>query len=375
MTVVLVLTELAGGGAERVVSLLANSLCNKGINVQLILITEGEQFYSIDSRIKIHVLGKKKGLRGLPRFVSIFKVVYQIYSIISRINADIVIASLFKPICYSTISCVMAKVPLINYIHSDPRAENGNFFRKHLFKLIYPFSQKIVVLNPEIKEYLGDKLTGVQRDMIEVMPNPIDERLFSENNEIEYENIPKGNYIISMGRLNPVKGFDKLIDAYKIFNEDCKDCSLIILGEGELREELQRKIYLLKLKNKIFMPGFVKHPAGLIKAAKFFVLTSQYEGFGNVLVESMALNTPCISFDCDSGPRHIIENGVNGYLVEQNNVVKLAETMTNLYRDDQKLTMISKEAGNVVNSFSEKDFVCKWQNIIKTIVLKKCKHG
>ena len=120
--------------------------------------------------------------------------------------------------------------------------------------------------------------------------------------------------IISVGRLSSQKAFHFLIEAFSTIR-NVMDCRLIILGEGNERERLLGLINKLGLKHAVDMPGFMDNPHSWMAKASVFVLSSLYEGFGNVLVEALAVGTPVVSTDCPSGPREILDNGRYGKLV------------------------------------------------------------
>ena len=132
--------------------------------------------------------------------------------------------------------------------------------------------------------------------------------------------------IIAMGRLTKVKDFSTLIKAFYLVRKKL-DARLIIIGEGELRYELEMLISKHNLQEDILLPGFLKNPFVLIQKANLFVLSSIWEGFPNVLVEAMTCGTPVISTDCNSGPSEILEHGKWGRLVPVGNISLLAKSI------------------------------------------------
>jgi glycosyltransferase involved in cell wall biosynthesis len=118
---------------------------------------------------------------------------------------------------------------------------------------------------------------------------------------------------IAIGRMVPQKNFSLLIDSFSLVNKEV-DSKLIILGEGPLRPDLEKQIVALGLSKNIFLEGFVSNPYQYIANADVFVLTSLWEGFGNVLVESLSFGLQVVSTDCNSGPSEVLENGKYGFI-------------------------------------------------------------
>jgi glycosyltransferase involved in cell wall biosynthesis len=135
-------------------------------------------------------------------------------------------------------------------------------------------------------------------------------------------------YFIAIGRLVEQKGFDLLLQAYKLaLIQNNKLPKLVIAGEGEDEQQLKTQAEELDISHLVHFIGFVSNPYCLIKSAKAFVLSSRHEGMPTVLVEAMALNTPVIAFDCPTGPNELITDGKNGFLIEHLNVTKLADAL------------------------------------------------
>jgi glycosyltransferase involved in cell wall biosynthesis len=141
------------------------------------------------------------------------------------------------------------------------------------------------------------------------------------------------------------KGFDILLPAFAELVQKGLDLHLLILGEGEERASLEDMARRLGVSNRVFMPGFQKNPYPFFTRAEVFVLSSRYEGLGNVLIEAMALGLPVISTDCPHGPREITKDGQYGILVPPDNVTALAEaTYTLINSAEQRATLAAAGA-------------------------------
>jgi glycosyltransferase involved in cell wall biosynthesis len=167
-----------------------------------------------------------------------------------------------------------------------------------------------------------------------------------------------------MGRLNPQKGFDLLLQAFARCAEKHADWSLMILGEGDERPRLEAMASDLGIKDRVTMPGLVKDPLRILRGTDLFVLSSRYEGFPMALVEAMACKLPVISTDCPSGPRDIVRDGVNAILVPPNDVNALAGAMDRLMANQAERQRLGANAVQVIERFSVEKVMNIWDNLL-----------
>ncbi|KGF36656.1 glycosyltransferase family 4 protein [Hoylesella buccalis] len=174
--------------------------------------------------------------------------------------------------------------------------------------------------------------------------------------------------VIAVGRLTKVKGFDFLIDAWGKVNKEHPDWELVIYGDGEERSNLQRQIENLGLSSVIQMPGRTKELVSKYAASSIFILTSREEGFGNVMIEAEACGLPIIAFDCPYGPREIIRNEYNGYLIPKiGDVDTLSEKIIKLISDSTLRKKIGNNALKDVKRFSVDKICNEWVQLLSTI--------
>lgn len=175
----------------------------------------------------------------------------------------------------------------------------------------------------------------------------------------------KSNIVLNIGRLRKQKNQEILIKAFNIFIKKYPYYKLIILGHGNLKNKLHQLIAELELENKVFLKGWVNDTTHYLKKSKIFVLSSLYEGLGNVLIDSINFNTPCISTDCNSGPKEILLNGAGGYLVKNDSINDLAKKMIYSIQNYN----LSKKKNNLAKKKISRFFIKKnCQKYIKTLL-------
>jgi len=173
--------------------------------------------------------------------------------------------------------------------------------------------------------------------------------------------------ILAMGRFIAQKGFDLLIQAFASLKEKFPDWSLFIYGEGNDYEFLNNMIRELSLQNNIFLREPVKDVEKVMLDSSLFVFPSRYEGFGLVLTETMTCGVPCVSFDCECGPSDIIQDGVDGFLVETGNILHLVEKMELLMRNKKLRVEMGNKAKENIGRFSVSVVMNLWKDYFEQI--------
>lgn len=179
--------------------------------------------------------------------------------------------------------------------------------------------------------------------------------------------IPTGNWFLGCGRLTVQKDFSTLLRAFACIKDDIEG-KLWILGEGEQRAKLERQIVALGLSGRVRLPGFVKNPFAFMARATTFVLSSQWEGFANVVTEAMACGTPIISTNCPYGPREILEDGRWGELVPVGDVAALARAMRFSVRDRKRFRARADAAREYVARFEATWITRQYEAMIRAVL-------
>ena len=230
-------------------------------------------------------------------------------------------------------------------------------YREYREKSYITKYDKFLVLTEEDKQAWGD-------ERIKVINNPLP---FDSE---EVSNC-KNKKIISIGRLDEQKGFDILIDVWKKVNAKHPDWILEIYGEGSLRKELQDKIDSLNLTDTLILKGNEKNIQLKYLESSIYVMSSRYEGMPMVLLEAMSCGLPLVSFDCPCGPKDIIKDGENGFLIKFGNIDEMAEKISYLIENEDKRIEIGKKSKELSYNYLEEKIMNQWKELFENLLKNK----
>lgn len=171
---------------------------------------------------------------------------------------------------------------------------------------------------------------------------------------------------IAVGRLSRQKGFDMLVEAWALIEKEVPDWKLDIYGQGPLQKELQGQIDGLGLRN-IELKGFSDDIHKEYMESSLFFLSSRYEGFVLVLMEAMATGLPAVSFRCKEGPEETIDNGINGYLVEEGNVQQFADCAIKLMKNETLLKQFASKTKKDLDRFNTAAIINQWVELLRNM--------
>lgn len=356
MRIKIFISSLSGGGAERVVCNLSNYLSQKH-NVTIITMANGEPDYKLDNSIERISLDNGNSenyiLKNLKRVIKLRK-------ILKRSDEDIYIVFLKTPSFILLTFRKLIKVPIIVSERADPSTYfNESKIKTYIMEKLYPKADGFVFQTEDAMNYyldiIGDK--GI------VIPNAINEDFLRE----PYKGLRKKK-IVSAGRFTDQKNFTLLIEAFAKVSQIHSDYELVIYGDGPQRDKLQSLTKKLGISEKVKFPGYVKNFGDHIIDASLFVLSSNFEGMPNALMEAMALGLPCISTDCSvGGPRFLINDGVNGFLTPVGDAEKLTVTMDRVLSNQILATEIGANARKISDELSYENVYNKWENYLKEV--------
>lgn len=296
------------------------------------------------------------GWRGDPTAV------FRLARLIRRVKPDIVLAVLRYANVVTILATLLARVPTRMVINEQnlPEAEfarnRGASVKRWILRALYPRAHGVTAISRGIAEAL---VTGarVRHTGMRVIPNPVDLGAAGAlathpppHPWLATEGGPP--VIIAAGRLVWQKGFDTLLRAFRIVRAARDDARLIIVGTGPLAEELLAVREALGLTSSVAFPGFDPNPYRYYARAACLVVSSRYEGFGNVIVEAMACGTPVVSTRCPVGPEDIITDGVNGLLIPVDDERAMAAALVRLLDDRPLAERLGRAAKTRALDFS-----------------------
>lgn len=355
-----VIGSLSSGGAERVVSNLANELIDK-FEIVIITFVESTPFYNLDNRIKVIACTQsiEKSSSAFQALKLNYFLTTKIIQILKIEHVNIVIAFITSANILSTIASIIHRIPCIISERNNPLIEDVPRFWRILRRFIYPLADSIVLQTQGIKKIYENK---IKINKITILPNPIASEL---SNQRDY-NIKKENLIITVGRLDKNKGHDDII---KVFGSiDTQNWKLLIIGEGSEKQELITLINILNLNDKVKIVSKVKNINDYYNKASIFVSASKTEGFPNALLEAMHFGLPSISYDCDFGPSDLIDDGVNGYLVPVNNVSILRERLSQLISNENLRRKFSHKSKCSTENYLSEKVITQWEELINSVL-------
>lgn len=345
-----VITDMSSGGAERVISLLSNYFSSLGIKVDILAIKSEKKDYVLDEKISYKFIGNYSN--PLKRF----------FLRVSRIrkevkDSDVVISFLWHCNLYAILSTIFLGKKVIISERSDPKREMQGKFKyfKWFRNLCYHFANNIIFQSEGArKNYKGSLYKkGI------VVANPL-----SPNLPDVCKN--KQNKIVAVGRFVEGKNYPLMLQSYKIFHKSHPEYQLVIYGEGEKEEEIRLWIKDNKLENDIILPGFSKNVIQDIADAKLFLISSNYEGLSNSMLEALSMGIPVVATDCPpGGTRDFIKSNYNGMLVPINDVDSFSKAMCNILSNDSLREKLSKNALKIREDLSIEKIGKQWLDLIE----------
>ncbi|WP_170972321.1 glycosyltransferase [Natronorubrum halophilum] len=358
--VCLFVSSLNGGGAHKMMVHIAEGLYKRGYNVDIVLVKKEGAFLDIvPDHIQVVNLNSKRILTSLPKLVRYLNENQPAALLATPTSTTII--SVWAGMIAQTDTKIVLRVPVClskTTFYNSPKSIEHKAL-PYLIRWFYPFSDKLVAISYGVGEDLK-KTFNFDDANIKVIHNPsINNETFSlkcepvDCNFFEFS----GPIFLGVGRLTEQKDFSTLVRAFDKVNE-VKESRLIILGEGEKRNEIENLISKRGLESHVLMPGFVQNPYPYMRRSDIFVLSSAWEGFGNVLVEAMACGTAVVSTNCESGPSEILNGGEYGPLVPVGDEDRMAEEMIETLSNPIESSMLIERAqdfhvDNIVDEYED----------------------
>jgi len=355
----MVIPGLGAGGAEKALSTLANAWAEEGRKITVITLEPKGRFpyHTLDDRVAVNRLGiEPKRVRRDRAIARTLLRIVRLRSAVKESRPDVVISLLTRMNVLTLIATWGSGIPVIVSERNNPTEQKVNWFWELLRRISYERAAAVIGLTTESLAYYSHRINARG----EVIPNAfsLPERPAAR------EGSP---VLTATGRLVEQKGFDLLLRAFAQVAPQHSEWNLVIWGEGPERQNLERLRDELGLTKRVRLPGLTRKPQEWTEGSHLFVLSSRYEGLANVLGEAMAAGLPVVAFDCEWGPRKLIQHGINGWLVRSGDVTALADGLDELFGSDPLRDRLACAARASMASFAPQRIVHQWDNVIERV--------
>ncbi len=344
------------GGASRQVTKLANFLANQDNEVYMVALHHFRPVFPIDKRIEIIDITDKV----IGGFIPILSRWQALRKVLKELRPDVSIHYNFQSVYLTVFSFASNRGKIIMAERGDPSDSEYDGLLGVIRKIAIKYVDGFVFQTKGAMSYFNQR---IQSRSI-VIPNSV-----SMDEDILSIKTPRESFVLSAGRLHPQKNHPLLIKAFARIAYRHPHYKLWIYGDGELREELQSLVRDLGMEGRIFIEYSVKDIFMKMKKCTAFVLSSDFEGMPNALMEAMALGAPCISTDCNpGGARDLIINGVNGWIVPRGDEMALADKIDYVLSHLDKAKIVGEKAMEILKTNSDHVIFSKWEEFIKKII-------
>lgn len=335
------------GGAERVVSILANHYAAAGWEVSILMLLHSHAGYELDPAIRIIDISNDKVNAGLrfPKLVMLGR------KILKEVRPDVLVSFMDNVCLVMGFAIRGLGIRHVTSERIDPSRIHRNFALEKALERIYASSDCCVLQTRRAWDYFPASVQSKSR----IIPNPIEISCLASER--------KRPRIVAAGRLSPQKNHAMLLEAFAGFIKGHPDYSLDIYGEGRLRNALEQRIASLGLAGSVALKGNAPRLHEEISDAAMFVLSSDYEGLSNALLEAMMMGLPCISTTC-SGSDEAIEDGVNGLLVPVGDEAALRGAMERLAGDEELSSRLGRNARVSAERYRAENVIQLWEDAI-----------
>ncbi len=360
--ILFVLDCLKGGGAQRFTVNLLKHINKEEFTIDLVLVkAEGEFLELLPVDINVHNLNSSSAKFAVIKLVKTIK----------KINPDLIFSTLtyINILTYFAVKILKSTVPVImrsSNLESVNLKKESNL-TKIFIRKAYNYAEKVVVLTKAMKNDFIENFK-IPAEKVEVIPNMVDiEYVHSKKSEIIEDSFfmeeKDSPVITAVGNLSSQKGYEYLIKAFAELRKN-RVARLVIIGEGVLRKELEQLSCKLGVRNDVYIPGFKNNPFKYIGASDIFIMPSLWEGFPNVLIESMACSVPVVVADCP-GIAEIITNGLNGVIVSRGSEKEILSAIEMLLNDAELRRDLAEVGVERTNDFAADKITHRYEELIK----------
>lgn len=374
MKILFLINEFEKGGAERVVSYLLTHLPKfyPEINPILYLLEKSAFAYSLPENIDIYT-GSKYHSSNMIKFLKLPVLALRLKRFIIKNKIQVVISFLNRANYTNILArylgsdhrCIISERNTSSFVYGTKSVNNR--INRLLIHKLYPGSQTIIAVSKGVKNDLVQKF-NIPDGKISVIYNPYDIELIRQKSreKLTHKWLDNKEYkiLISVARLEKQKNHALLIRSFKLVSDELPETRLLLLGEGRERENLIKLIRSHGLDSKIQILGQQNNPFSFLRRSDLFVLSSDFEGFPNALVESMICGCPVVSTNCKSGPEEIISDGVNGLLVPVGNKIALSNAICEVLKNEKLRLNLKKNALQSIKRFEISNIIQMYSQIL-----------
>lgn len=354
--------SLKKGGAERVFVNLAGYFAGQGYRVTMVTQYKKENEYELPegvSRVISDITPEEEG----GRIANIWRRYRKLRRIFGRLQADVVLSAIGKNNFMALLANAFFPTRVVVSVVAEPTEEYPGRLMRMLAKILFRFAGGVVLQTTDAMRFFP---AGIRKKSV-ILKNSLNPDFVRPRFEGK-----RRQDIVAVGRMDENKNHRMAIRAFSQIADRFPESRLILYGDGALREELCREAREMGLTDRIFLPGAVTDVADRIERAYAFLLTSFTEGMPNTLIEAMSLGLACISTDCPcGGPKDLITDGVNGFLVPVNDDGALARRLTELLLDPQRAKRMGKEAAKLQESYRPDRVNADWEAYFASVVGRK----
>lgn len=331
---------LRGGGAERFVATFAGFMAEQGYDVHILTYEISDQDYPVSEKVKIHVMPYvEDSIRG--KFLRILRM----KQALSAIDPDVLIPFIETVVTCTYIVNLLLRKKFVYTVRNSPWHAAGGRSSEMMRKRIAGTVDAIMLQNEEQRDFFP----GSYHNRIYIVPNPVARKFAASRKEVYAPDLTR---ISAIGRLHTQKNFPLLISAAEALRRQNQNFCLQIFGEGDEKDSLEGIIAQKQLSDVCSLMGRTSDVEGVLKNTDLFVLSSDYEGMPNALIEALAMGVPCISSDCRTGPRSLIKEGKTGLLFRTGDLASLTEKMSWALQHPAEMNQMGKAAReDVLNTY------------------------
>ncbi len=360
MKIAFIIPSMLKGGAERVISVLCNKFSDRNHIVYLLLSENSKEIeYPLDSNINIRDISSSKHsfIAKMPEYIK------KIKRVLIKEHIEVVVSFITRTNVCAIIACRQLKIPVIVSERNNPYLVPADRISKLIRKIIYEFSDGYVFQTTYARNYFSKRIIEKSR----IIMNPM--------SEIDFQKVDfneKRDVIISACRLAPQKNLPLLIEAFSKIEKEIPNVNIEIYGDGPEKNRIQNMIQHKGLTDRIYLMGQTDDIISIIAKSKYFVLTSNFEGLSNALMEALCVGAACLATDSPTyGNRELIKNNENGYLVPVKDVDIFSKKLLEIVKNDEVARRFSQKAYALYNKVNSDVIADKWEDYIEYIIERK----